>query len=91
MKNRGQNIMEYALIIGIVSLALAGLNTLFKRQVQGVVKASADEMGRNASEDFFCMTGKNVSAQILGSATSGLREYKAQMPYTVWIIRLMWW
>lgn len=42
---RGQNLLEYGLIIGIVTVALLGMQTYFKRGVQSVIKVVADNYG----------------------------------------------
>jgi len=46
MKNKkGQNFIEYGLILGIVTVALLGMQTYFKRGVQSVIKVVADDYG----------------------------------------------
>ena len=49
----GQSIMEYILLIGIVTVALTFMGPLFKRGLQSVVKVTADQIGdqRNADQD----------------------------------------
>ncbi len=42
--SRAQNMSEYVIVIGIVSLAFIGMQTYMKRGIQGVVKSSADEL-----------------------------------------------
>ena len=37
--------MEYALLIGVAALALAGLRLYFQRGIQSAVRIAADEMG----------------------------------------------
>ncbi len=42
---KGQNLIEYGLILGIVTVALLGMQTYFKRGVQSVIKVVADDYG----------------------------------------------
>lgn len=41
--NQGQNLIEYGLILGIVTVALLGMQAYFKRGVQSVVKVATDD------------------------------------------------
>lgn len=43
--NKGQNLIEYGLILGIITVALLGMQTYFKRGVQSVIKVVADDYG----------------------------------------------
>ena len=45
MNSRAQSILEYVVIIGVVSAALATMQLYLKRSVQSVVKVTADVMG----------------------------------------------
>jgi len=51
---RGQSIIEYTIIIGIVALVLSYMGTGIKRGVQSVVKVTADQIGnqQNSDQDF---------------------------------------
>jgi len=42
---RGQNLLEYGLILGVVTMALIGMQTYFKRSLQAVAKVVADDYG----------------------------------------------
>ena len=44
-KNSGQNLIEYALILGVVAVALLAMQTYFKRGIEGVIKVVADDYG----------------------------------------------
>ena len=44
-KEKAQSIMEYAILIGIVSAAIMAMNVYVKRGVQAGIKFSADQMG----------------------------------------------
>jgi Flp pilus assembly pilin Flp len=45
--NMGQNLIEYAVVLGVVTVALMGMQTYFKRSVQSVVKVVADAYSDN--------------------------------------------
>ncbi len=51
---RGQSILEYTIIIGIVTVVLYYMGTGIKRGVQSLVKVTADQVGnqQNADQDF---------------------------------------
>jgi len=51
---RGQSIIEYTMIIGIITLVLFYMGTGIKRGVQSLVKITADQVGnqQNADQDF---------------------------------------
>ena len=43
--HKGQNLMEYAIIIGIVVVAVSAMQTYIRRGIQAMIKVAADEMG----------------------------------------------
>ncbi len=47
----GQTIVEYIVLIGIITLALMAMGPLFKRGVQSLVKATADQIGNQQKAD----------------------------------------
>ncbi len=51
---RGQSILEYTIIVGIVTVVLYYMGTGIKRGVQSLVKVTADQVGnqQNADQDF---------------------------------------
>jgi len=51
---RGQSILEYTIIVGIITLVLYYMGTSIKRGVQSFVKVTADQVGNqeNADQDF---------------------------------------
>ena len=71
---RGQNLAEYALIIAVVGLALAAMQTYFKRGIQSIAKISADELSRNATK-LYCDTYGDIDSQSLGSISTSLLNY----------------
>jgi hypothetical protein len=52
--HRGQSIIEYTIMIGIVTLVLFFMGTGIKRGVQSLVKVTADQVGNqlNSDQDF---------------------------------------
>jgi Flp pilus assembly pilin Flp len=72
--NKGQNITEYGLILAVVMVAFLAMNTYFKRGIQSVIKATADDLGSAAQEEYKLIAGcaTVVSCQTLGSIESGL-------------------
>ncbi len=54
MTNGGQTIIEYIVLIGIITVALFYMGPLFKRGVQTLVKVTSDQIGnqQNADQDF---------------------------------------
>ena len=70
LTRRGQSIVEYTMIAGIVTLVLYYMGTGIKRGVQSLVKITADQVGnqQNADQDFNdiqsgYMVASNSSAQ----------------------------
>ena len=51
---RGQTILEYTIIVGIVVVMLSFMGTGIKRGVQSLVKVTADQVGnqQNSDQDF---------------------------------------
>jgi Flp pilus assembly pilin Flp len=54
LKARGQSIIEYTMIIGIITMVLFYMGTGIKRGVQSLVKVTADQVGnqQNSDQDF---------------------------------------
>lgn len=44
--NKGQSILEYAIILGLVAAALTTMQVYLKRGIQAGIKVAADELGR---------------------------------------------
>jgi Flp pilus assembly pilin Flp len=51
---RGQTILEYTILVGIVSVVLYYMGTGIKRGVQSMIKVTADQVGnqQNADQDY---------------------------------------
>ncbi len=56
---RGQSIVEYATILGIVTFILMAMNPMIKRAIQGTIKTVADQIGfqEKAEQDQVAKTG----------------------------------
>ncbi len=75
MRNKGQSIMEYAIVLGVVAIALASMSLYFRRGIQSVVKAAADEAGNQTdAEDINPVTGTSVFSSIRRNAQSTARQ-----------------
>ena len=55
---KAQSLMEYCLLIGILALALAGMQTYARRGVQAVIKTTADKVGRHGHLEAMEDTGE---------------------------------
>jgi uncharacterized protein (UPF0333 family) len=75
MNNKGQQVTEYALIVGIVVLALAAMTPLFKRGLQGIIKMTDDQAGANATAEYRAMYDREVPAQVIGQMQEGMYGY----------------
>lgn len=53
MNKRGQNIAEYAIIIGMVGSALLFMGVYFQRSIQSIIKGPADNLGGFGRTEFF--------------------------------------
>ena len=51
MNTQGQTVLEYVLLLGIVTLVLVYMGTDFRRGIQSVVKVTADQLGNQANAD----------------------------------------
>ncbi len=53
-RDSGQTVVEYIVLIGIITAALIVMGPLFKRGVQSLVKVTSDQIGdqQNADQDF---------------------------------------
>lgn len=45
MKNNAQSILEYAIVLTIVTMALSVMSLYFRRGIQSVIKIAADDAG----------------------------------------------
>ncbi len=56
---KSQSFLQYALLIGIISLALVGLAHFFQGVISGKYKATADSYGRGEQFDMNAMSKYN--------------------------------
>lgn len=67
MIRRAQTFLEYILVLSVVTAIVLAMSTVFKRSVQGMVKAVADQIGnqvnaeQSGSEDGY-LKGMNLEA-----------------------------
>ncbi len=53
-KNKGQSLVEYALLLGTITLILMTMNPFVKRTLQSMIKLTADQIGvQNAADQNF--------------------------------------
>lgn len=45
MKTKASSILEYAIVLGVIALALSSMQYYFRRSIQSVIKVAADEIG----------------------------------------------
>lgn len=50
-KNKGQTLLEYTLLIGVVMLIFFAMSPMIKRSAQGVIKTVADQIGEQVNAD----------------------------------------
>ncbi len=75
MRSKGQSILEYAVVLGMVALALAAMSLYFRRGIQSVVKSAADEAGNQKdAEDINPVTGTSVFSSIRRNAQTTYRQ-----------------
>ena len=71
---RGQSMLEYTIIVGIITVVLYYMGTSIKRGVQSLVKVTADQVGdqQNADQDFTdYQQGYLVSSNSMTQASKG--------------------
>lgn len=54
LTRRGQSIVEYTIIVGIVTMVIFYMGTTIKRGAQSLIKVTADQVGnqQNSDQDF---------------------------------------
>lgn len=58
---RGQSMIEYVLLLGVVSVALIAMQVYMKRGIQGAVKVSADQLGPQQGQQVLINFQKQTS------------------------------
>lgn len=71
---RGQNLMEYTMMIGAVMMVLFAMNPMIKRGSQSMIKLMADQIGNQAAgEQAFDDSGHLESSETSASSRSETR------------------
>ena len=83
MNKKAQNFSEYALILGVVTIALIALQPYFKRGLQGIIKVTADDLGSLATEEHKTAYDQTVPSQRLGVMSTGLVNYEIKEPLQI--------
>jgi predicted PurR-regulated permease PerM len=76
MRSRlGQSVLEYTIIVGIVTVVLYYMGTSVKRGMQSLVKVTADQVGnqQNADQDF-----NDIQQGYMQSSNSTVQESKSK-------------
>ena len=76
MGNKGQTVVEYIVLIGIITVALFYMGPLFKRGVQSLVKVTSDQIGaqQNADQDFLDADDPGATGGYLVGSNIGIRS-----------------
>ncbi|MBF0571204.1 MAG: hypothetical protein HQL12_04970 [Candidatus Omnitrophica bacterium] len=80
LANRGQSILEYTMIIGIIVVVLSYMGTSIKRGTQSLIKVAADQVGnqQNAEQDF----NDTQQGYMVGSNTQTFENNNKQVTET---------
>ena len=68
MNKKAQSINEYAVVIGIVAIAIMSMRTYIKRGIQSIIQESADELSAPVQQFY------NINPQKAAIAEIGLHE-----------------
>ena len=69
---KGQTILEYLSLVGLIVLVMVTMSTSVRRGIQGMVRTVADQLGsQKKSEQAFDETGHLVSSVSISGATMG--------------------
>ncbi|MCX5701731.1 MAG: hypothetical protein NTW64_01970 [Candidatus Omnitrophica bacterium] len=72
-RNKGQNLIEYTVVLGIVTVALIGMQTYFKRGIQSVVRVVADNYSNNSN---------NTQREPIGEVEKRIKQAKGPLTST---------
>jgi hypothetical protein len=83
IKLKAQSILEYAVVLAVVSAALAGMQLFFRRGIQASIKLAADQIGaqQDSADVDIVRGGVNISsastsnAQTLSSSTESTSRF----------------
>ena len=71
-KNNAQSMMEYILVIGLVSVTVLGMSTYGRRGIQVAIKLAADQIGRQEDYAQRITSVLKVSETVGPSATAAV-------------------
>ncbi|MFH1397225.1 MAG: hypothetical protein ABIH27_01570 [Candidatus Omnitrophota bacterium] len=74
INNRAQGVLEYVVILGVVAVALMSMTLYFRRGVQAVVKAAADELG--SQSDSQSQPGRGTLTDSTSTSTVNIAHSK---------------
>ena len=72
--HRGQSILEYIIIVGIITVVLYYMGTGIKRGVQSLVKVTADQVGNQQNSDQAFNDTQQGYLESSNSATQGSKN-----------------
>ena len=76
--SQAQSITEFVVIMGIVALALIGMQTYMKRGIQSVIKVSTDELGNQQQAAREIYLGKGTLESSNFTTTTDSKRTKKQ-------------
>lgn len=71
MKSKAQSILEYAVLVGIIGLALSGMSLYFRRGIQAAIKVAADEIGNQSEAEETDPNKGTKTASLIQTVVSG--------------------
>jgi hypothetical protein len=73
---RGQNMMEFAIILMVVSAAIAAMSVYGKRAIQGSVKTLSDQLGTQTSQgaDDKAVTVTHSESESMSSGDTNIQD-----------------
>lgn len=75
MRRNGQSILEYAVVLGLVVVALSAMALYFRRGIQSVIKVAADEVGKQEdAEEIDPLRGVKSSSSISRESRATQRQ-----------------
>ena len=82
VSKRAQTLLEYSIILGVIVGIFITLNTLIKRNVQGMIKTAADQIGtqENAEQDFNEITGYMLGSYLKADSVTSKISREGQDP-----------
>ena len=77
MNNKGQSLIEYSFIIGLVVIALSAMQVYIKRGIQAGIKVAADEVGRQQdAEETDPLKGAQTTNSTINTETSNTQRIR---------------